>query len=71
MIIHQTKKQGRLTPSLVCSTKLVSTLVLVLASGLRLFSALHAWTLVVFLLSEIGHNTGLGTVALESFKSII
>ena len=48
---------------------LVITLILVLASSLRLFAATNAGALVVLLAAQIRHDAGLGTAALKSLQS--
>ena len=46
-------------------------LVLVFSGGLGLFAALYARTLVVFLFSEVRHNSGLRAASLKSFESAV
>jgi len=53
------------------SYKLIIALILVLASCLGFLTTLDAGALVVLLLSQICHNTGLCTAALESLKSVV
>ena len=50
---------------------LVETLILVLASSLRLLAALDAGALVVFLLPQVGQDASLGAGALEALESSI
>ena len=50
---------------------LVITLILVLASSLRLFAATNAGALVVLLAAQIRHDAGLGTAALKSLERIV
>ena len=47
---------------------LVVTLILVLASSLRLFAATNAGALVVLLAAQIRHDAGLGTAALKALQ---
>ena len=44
----------------------IISLVLILSCSLRLFAALDAGTLIVFLFSQVGKNAVLGAVALKS-----
>ena len=50
---------------------LIETLVLVLSGSLRLFATLNAGALVVFLFSEVRHNSGLRAASLKSFESAV
>ena len=50
---------------------LVVTLILVLASSLRLFAATNAGALVVLLAAQIRHDAGLGTAALKSLERVV
>ena len=49
----------------------IISLVLILSCSLRLFAALDAGTLIVFLFSQVGKNAVLGAVALKSSQCAV